>query len=493
MKMQRRKATAFLAILLAAVAVLGGVLYLFFTPVDQQPPFLQDLLPHQTLPPTSPGQPALQRLEMVTDQAFGINNEYVPNSWGVQKNRVIRLSNGDIFTVYISEGQDERNRIWHLMRRNPDGTWQEMDFGNAGAEPVNILRGPHDEIHLFTWPGTDGKAVHLVSTDEGRTFTSETLPGQWYVDQGYSGCTIDDKGDIIFFETAQDKPGNFLYDYYNASTKQWQFHSVQTDYRYTYAFFFLNDDGSLSIAAMRDALRHELGYPDAPSGSFDYIFNEIKYFHIDDVNNPQLTSTLVTEVQPQNNTDYDITYITDAYMDTLGRVHILYDDLYNGPHHAIVQDGQVIKDVRMNIPSSSPIQMRIVQDATGHFYVITMDKSGDAIDVYPGTAKDTDGTQLEPAVKLNISQYPGCTDYDFCHEPTFTVPRGGDALSDSIDGTYGNYNKEIYFRISLRNIHHGMAAHQSINRQSLLFVPPILQQAVLEEDGFTRLSIERLA
>jgi hypothetical protein len=480
LKMQRRKATALLAILLVAVAVFGGALYLFLTPVDQQAPFLQALLPHQSLQPTPPGQPTLQRLDMVTDQAFGTNNEYVPNSWGVHKNRVIRLSNGDVFTVYTSEGQDERNRIWHLMRLNPDGTWQEMNFGNAGAEPINILRGPHDEIHLFTWPGTDGKAVHLVSTNEGKTFTSETLPGQWYVDQGYSGCTIDDKGDIIFFETAQDKPGNFLWDYYNASTQQWQFYSTQTDYRYTYAFFFLNDDGSLSIAAMRDALRHELGYPDTSSGSFDYIFNEIKYFHIDDVNSPQITSTQVTEVQPQNTTDYDITYITDAYMDTLGRVHILYDDLYNGPHHAIIQNGQVIKDVRMNIPSSSPIQMRIVQDTMGHFYVITMDESGNSINVYPGTAKDTDGTQLESAVKLDISQYPGCTDYDFCHEPTFTVPRGGNALSDYIDGTYGNYNKEMYFRIGLRDTHTSAASRQ-LNRRSLLFIPAIALQAVLEE------------
>ncbi|HEY7416040.1 MAG TPA: hypothetical protein VH593_12655 [Ktedonobacteraceae bacterium] len=483
MKINRKKATTLLAMLLITAAVSGSALYLSLTHTTIQQTLLRPLLPHQTsLSPTPPGQPTLQRLEVVTNQAFGVNNDYVPNGWGVHKNRVIRLSNGDVFTVYISAGQDERNREWHLMRRNADGTWEEMNSGNAGAEPVNILRGPNDEIHLFTWPGTAGKAVHLMSTDEGKTFTSETLPGQWYVDQGYSGCTIDDKGNIIFFETAQDKPGNFLWAYYDATTAYWQFHSVQTDYRYTYAFFFLNDDGSLSITAMRDALRPELGYPNSTPGSFDYIFNEIKYFHVNDVNNPQLTSTLVAAEQPRNNTDYDITYITDSYMDTLGRIHILYDNLYDGPHHAIIQNGQVIKDVKMNI--SSPTQMRIVQDTSGHFYIITMDESGNSIDVYPGAAKDTDGTQLESAVKLDISKYPGCTDYDFCHSPTFTVPRGGNALSDYIDGTYGNYDNEFYFRISLRDSRVGMASQQSTTVWFLPFVPIILQQAVLEEKSY---------
>lgn len=477
-KIKRRKIIVILALLsLATVAALAGVLYILSDTSNQQS-FSHPLLPHQTaIEPTPAGKPTLQRLEMVTDQAFGTNNDYVPNGWGVHKSRIIRLSNGDIFTVYISEGKDEHNRVWHLMRRTPGGNWEEMGFGNAGAEPINILRGPHDEIHLFTWPGTNGQAVHLVSMDEGKTFTSETLPGQWYVDQGYSGCTINDNGDIIFFETAQDRPGYFLWDYYNASTKQWHFHSVQMDYRYTYAFFFLNDNNSLSIAAMRDTLRHELGYPD--SSDFNYIFNEIRYFHIDDVNNPTMTSTLVTQVQPRNDTDYDVTYITDSYIDTVGRTHILYNNLYDGAHHAIMQNGRLIKDVKLNISSST--KMRIVQDTEGHFYIISLDDSGNSINVYPGTAEDTDGTRLAPAVRLDISKYPGCSDYDFCQLPTFTVPRGGNVLSNYLDGTYGNYNKEIYFRISLRNARAGIASQQSAAHQTLLFTTAVSQNAAFME------------
>jgi hypothetical protein len=401
------------------------------------------------LGPSQPGKPVLERLEQVTDQAFGINNDYVPNSWGVHKSRVIRTSNGDIFTVYTSEGTDENNREWHLMRRDPNGNWVEVNHGNAGVEPINILRGPHDEIHLFAWPGNNGHPIHLESTDLGKTFTSENLPGQWIQDQGYSGCSINDQGDIVFFETGSDQPGQFLWTYYNPDTSLWQFHITTIDYRYTYAFFFPGDNGDLTITAMRDVLRPELGYPSAPSQDFNYVFDSIKYFYIADVNNPSLTQILVAHDQPRNNTDYDITYITDSYIDTQDRVHILYSEMYSGPHEAIIQNGKVIKNVRLNI-SAAPNKMRIIQDAEGHFYVISMDNSGNYLDIYPGTANDTDGTQLEPAIKINIVQYPGCTDDDFCHPPTFTEPRVGNALADYIDGTYGNFNKEIYFRILLR-------------------------------------------
>jgi hypothetical protein len=429
--------------------------------------------------PSQPGKPTLDRLEQVTDQAFGPNsNDYVPNSWGVHKSRIIRTSNGDIFTVYTSEGTDENNREWHLMLRNSNGGWVEVNHGNAGVEPINILRGLHDEIHLFAWPGNNGQPVHLKSTNLGKTFASENLAGQWIQDQGYSGCSINDQGDIVFFETGSNKPGQFFWTYYNPNTNRWQFHTTSIDYRYTYAFFFPGDDGDLTITAMRDVLRPTLGF--APSSDFNYIFNAIKYFYISDVNNPTLTQILVAQAQPRNDTDYDITYITDSYIDTQGNVHILYSNMYDGPHHAIIQNGKVIKDVKMNI-SAAANKMRIIQDTQGHFYILSVSNSGNYLDIYPGTANDTDGTQLEPAVKINIAKYPGCTDDDFCHPPTFTEPRVGDALSDYIDGTYGNFNKEIYFRILLRSSNNSAAATTSPAALLIRLLPDWFSAFVLDE------------
>jgi hypothetical protein len=398
--------------------------------------------------PTTPGVPALEALSQVTDQAFGTNNIYVPNGWGTQKLRIIRMSTGDLFTTYISAGSGARDRTWHLLHKAPDSnTWQDIKQGDAGTEPINIIRGPNDVLHLFAWPGTDQVALHFVSTDMGKTFTQQVLQGQWSSDQGYSGASINAQGDIVFFQTGGDVPGIFYWTYYSSETHQWTFHTSQMQYRHTYAYFFPGDNNDLTIVAMRDVERAYLGYPSATG--FDYIFNQISYFYIANVTAPKLEQLSIVQVQPRSTNDADITYVTDVYMDTQGRTHVLYNDQYDGAHQAIIAQGKVIKNVKMNI--SAVNKMRMIQDTQGHFYIITMDASGKTINVYPGTAADTDGTQLEAPTRLNISSFPGCTDYDFCLEPTFTVPRGGNPLSNTIYGIYGNYTNVYYFSINLRS------------------------------------------
>lgn len=449
----RRRTIIILSVLL--VLVIGYTLAVFAQEahmLDGIPgigllPGMQPALPTG---PSAPGHPTLERLEQVTDQAFGDGNTYVPNGWGQHKNRIIRTSTGDLFMVYISEGSDEQNRQWHVMHRPPNGGWQEIKSGNAGAEPINIIRGPHDEIHLFALPGTQGQLQHLESTDLGKTWTSTMLPGQWSTDQGYVGADINAQGDIVVVETGNDVPGMFYWSYYSPNTGTWQFHTTRLDVRYTYAFAFPGTNNDITIAGMRDALRPELGYPDS-GGGFNYIFNQLKYFHITNVTtNPTLAQQLVVaQVQPQNNDDYDITYMTDSYMDTTGRLHILYFNLYdNMVHHILVENGVKLSETAQNIDYGD--KARIFQDALGHFYIISTSQDGKTINIYPGSASDTDGTHLLAPVKLDISQMPGCSDYDFCHSPNLTLPRSGHALSNSIDGVYGNNTKEIYFRIKLR-------------------------------------------
>jgi len=400
--------------------------------------------------PSTPGSPTLDRLEQVTDQAFGDGTTYVPNSWGQHKNRIIRTSTGDIFTVFISEGT-HLHRTWHLMHRSPNGGWQEIKTGDAGEEPINIVRGPNDEIHIIAFPGTQGQVEHFESTDLGKTWTSEMLPGQWSTDQGYIGADVNAQGDIVVVQTGNDIPGTLYWCYYSPASGKWQFHTTDFPIRYTYNFAFPDANNGITIVGMRDALRNELGYPDA-GGGFDYIFNQIKYFYISNANssNPTVTQqAVVAQQEPQSNTDADITYMTDSYMDTLGRVHILYFDLYdNLVHHVILKNGDVIKEVKLNIDYGD--KARVFQDALGHFYIISTSQDGNSLNIYPGTASDTDGTLLNPPVSLNISQLPGCSDYDFCHSPNLTIQRSGHALSNYIDGVYGNHTKEIYFRIKLR-------------------------------------------
>jgi hypothetical protein len=444
---RQRQIIAIVALVLSALVLIGAIGYYFL--VFSAP---RNGVAVSQPQPSSPGQPKLEKLEQVTDQAFGQEDNYVPNSWGSYKNRFIRTSGGDLFTVYISEGSDSSDRQWHLMHKAPNGSWQEIKSGDAGAEPINILRGPNDEIHLFAWPGDHGILQHFISTDIGKTFKEENIPGNWIKDdQGYSGGGINAKGDIVIFQTGNDKPGVFVWSYYNPDSQQWKFHTTTIDYRYTYAFFFPGDNNDLTFTAMRDVHRQLLNYPVSPDGQFDYIFNAIKYFYIKDVtqDNPQVLQKVVAQAAPQSDTDHDITYLVDTYIDTFGRVHILYYNLYDGAHHVIISQGNLIKDERQDI--DYPDKMRITQDSKGHFYIISTSQDGNTLNVYPGTASDTDGTQLEAPVKLDISQFPSCSDYDFCHLPSFTVPRSGNPLSDIIEGTYGNHEKEIYFRINLRS------------------------------------------
>jgi hypothetical protein len=406
-------------------------------------------------------KPTLQTLEQVTDQAFGDpKHDDSPDSWGMHKTRVVRMSTGDLFMTYISTGSGKLDREWHLMHKAPGGSWQEVHTGDAGEEPINIVRGPHDELHLFAWPGTKGQLQHIESKDLGKTYTTETLAGNWLGapntedsnEQGYSSAAVNDQGDIVICQIGEDTPGVFNWSYYTPTTNSWTFHSNTLDkFRFAYLFLFPGDNGDLSIVGMRDVHREELGYTKAPSNDFDYVFDELGYFHISDVTNPTVTETIVAQVKPKNNTDYDLTYQSDVYADTQGRIHILYDNMYDGPHEAIVQNNAVVKDVKLTLPSSdpSPTKMSMIQDAAGNFYIVDVSNDGNSLYVYPEAAGDTDGTQLAAPTTLDISKYPSCTDDDFCHAPAFAEPRSGSALSNTLDGTYGNFTKEMYFRIQL--------------------------------------------
>ncbi|GCF10981.1 hypothetical protein KDI_45450 [Dictyobacter arantiisoli] len=431
------------------------VLAIYLLNLNEQP---GELVTHIYATPraTQAGKPMLQQLALITDQAYGSGDQYVPNSWGAQKERIVRTANGDLFMTYISAGEGLTDREWHLMHKAPrSADWQEIRTGNAGVEPINIVLGKNDSIHLFAWPGTQGKLQHIYSSDNGKTFISEWLPGNWQTgqEQGYSSVGVNDNGDMAFIQTGEDKPGVFNWTYYNSQANLWTFHTNKLDLRYTYAFLFPGYNGDLSIVATRDVQRHILGLPQASQGN-PWIFNEIKYFHFDDVTakNPLPSQLVIKTVQPKDTSDTsdrDVLYVTDSYVDTANRLHILYLNEYDGPHQAILENGKLVKDVAMHGVNFGQ-KMRIIQDTQGHFYIIAMGEQGNTINIYPGAANDTDGTRLGPEIKLDISRFPGCTDYDFCHSPTFTIPRAGNELSDTIDGVYGNFNKEVYFRINLR-------------------------------------------
>ena len=416
--------------------------------------------------------PALEALNNVTTNALGTEDSAtasVPNGWGTHKSRIVRTSTGDLFTTYIDAGSGAFNRTWHLMHLAPGSTtWQDLHQDNAGEEPVNIILDPNDGIHVFFWPGTIGTLDEYTSTNLGQSGTTTQIPGNWNgsppndTEQGYSGATVNSNGNMIVFQTGNDQPGILNWSFYDPTTNGWSFHTLQIDqFRFTYFYSFLGNNRDLQLVGMRDVHPNELN-PSWPSSG--YTFNRISYFNIPDANAASPTVTETVAADESSSYTQDATYLTDAYLDTQGRMHVLYHDdtqegdAYMGRHHVIIQNGQVT-NTEINFPSTAltphEFQMRITQDTSGRFYITdTGFTAGNptitTLYVFPGTTSDTNGTQLGTPATFDISQFPSCYDADTCLEPTFTEPRDGNPLSDMLDGVYENVGSVNYFRIQLR-------------------------------------------
>jgi hypothetical protein len=113
------------------------------------------------------------------------------------------------------------------------------------------------------------------------------------------------------------------------------------------------------------------------------------------------------------------TWMSDTYIDTEGRTHILYVDNGIG-HNVIVQNGTITKDVPLQVEDGYKVSM--IQDTTGKFYLL--DLNGATLDVYPASTSDTDGTQFGSPVALSLGQYPSCSDGSSYQAPHLAVPRG---------------------------------------------------------------------
>jgi hypothetical protein len=432
---------SFVVILLLVIALVVAVL-LAQTALENRQPVA--ITPVRPIP--APVKLALERVEVA---ANNVSDGGATDYWGQQKARIVRTSSDDIFLTYKTSATD-----FAVMHRGPGTSrWTQVYSGTAGYEPVNILEGANNSINVFFWPndGTTLKWAH--SADNGKTFQTDTIPGAFPGGQGYSGAGANTQGVMIVFETGDYQPGEFAWAVYNPSTKRWQFAKTQIDYRYTYAFFLPGENGDLSITGSLDVPQTTIA--GCGFASNVYIFTELKYYHIPDIFHPTPPGETLVKKAPCHNppitsNTVDITIDgSDSYLDTQGRIHVLYVEINNGliGHHAIIQNGQVIKDVLVKVPD--PFRDRIIQDTSGRFYILGMHEGSSRLSIQAGTARDTDGTQLAPPVSIDLgSQYP-LTGWG-----TFRIasPRTGTALANYVDGHYQSGNSIIYFRIKLTDI-----------------------------------------
>lgn len=394
--------------------------------------------PTPTLERPAPApSPSLERLEVVaTDVTTGF-----ADYWGQHKSRIIRLSNGDVYLVYNAQDGN-----YHVMKRSSStGTWTLVYQGRAGLEPTNIVRGAHDAIHVF--PYVNGKFSDVVSTDGGTSFSTTILPGTWDGGQGYAGVDANAQGTIVAAQTGDDVPGQFYLAVYNPAMGTWTYAKQQIPYRYTYGFYLLGSNNDLSIVAVRDVLQSEIG---CSAHGHTFVFDTARVFHLANAFTPsgELSQTLLAqEPCTPSTTGEDVNIIVfpiDAYLDTLGRLHVLYvDEADGGLHHAILQGGVVVKDVNVQDDVLDNYKARLIQDTAGRFYLISM--SGNALRVVPTANGDTDGTRLGTPVDLSL----GSHSLEGTGSFRIAAPRTGTALADYVDGHYQSNGSIVYFRVRL--------------------------------------------
>lgn len=394
-------------------------------------------------PSLAAATPRLERLELVTDQAATGSGG---NNWGGHQTRIVRTPRG-VFTAYTVSGTGDLARRWRLSER-VGNDWRIVVPGEpAGREPMNLLAGTRGQMYVIAWP--DGLPT-LWSASGTALFHPEPIPGDWQkTDWPYGAAGINSHGDIFVLQSLGEKPGELRWASRLAQASQWRFHVTATDYRFCYTYVLPGPAGALALTATRDVPWQSLGY-EKPAGAFGYVFNAVGSWYTPNAAGEALRMTLVREETPTpsfplvecNNAQ------GDTYLDTRGRLHILYTlrgastHDYQKTRHAVLTGSTILKDVEL--PFEYGHYSRIIQDAGGRFYVFSAAEGGSELLVYPALSED--GTALGAPTRLDL-QGNKVTYFGLA----LAAPRCGVPLANFVDGVFpsGQGEKLVYFRVRL--------------------------------------------
>jgi len=379
-------------------------------------------------------------VEVVTDSAGTGDGG---NSWGGHQTRIVRTKDG-VFTAYLVQGKGYKMKEWRLAWRI-DNTWHVAAEGAAGREPVNLLASPDGTLNIIGFP--EGKcAVWSGKPHDGKVdMVSMRVQGINESFWPYNAAGIDSKGNIAVVASAGSKPGYFQWIYYSAKHKKWTPHSDETDFRYCYSYVFPKKKNKLFLVSNRDVTWDTLRYKKPSNKTFNYVFNQLRFWRTDNVTEEPLKNLAFIGEEPteQFPNAYCCMSNNDCYLDTRNRMHILYrrsGETTQGKsqfrHAMFSSDGKLLKDAEL--PQGIGTYSDIFQDAKKRFYIL-----GSSGFLYPA---GKDGFKLGEPVKLDFDghnvEYSGFG---------LSVPRTGTPLSNIIDVVYpsGKGKEWIYFRLHL--------------------------------------------
>jgi hypothetical protein len=405
------------------------------------------------------------------------------NGWGAQGDRLVRAANGDLYTVYVTDGAGVEHRGWVLARRVRGGSgWQRVAGGVTAYEPGNppmVLLGPGGTVFVVVISPWDSAAGGAPEVWDSRSMRLARIPGQWLTGAAmrragalYPSASVDARGNVYVWEDVPcpdfavqsavrcrsvNVPGTYYWAYRAAADGVWHPQEWQNAFRQTYNFLLPRGLGDLWVVGTRDILNAEARY--ACSDGFGYCFDQVVLSRWQAHAQPTWSSVVARAARPAAGyTGGHRASAEDAYVDTSGRTHVLVsvvDRTTRGAwenHHLVIDPSGRTKDLRYwAVPY--PNLSRIIQDTSGRFWLYSVGPDpahGHRCEVFIAGARrgDTDGTRLGP-----VTVIPFKTGYDCAtEERNFDAPpRSGTALANYIDGVVPTNGGRtwLHYRISL--------------------------------------------
>jgi hypothetical protein len=425
--------------------------------------------------------------ETVTTNAAGAD----ANGWGAHANRIVRDSAGNLFTTYVTPGADSQHFNWFLAEMAAGTTnWVNVP-GATGIQdhvpgsPPQVVINANDEVFVIIISAFDSAAAGAPQIWDSNDGGMMTVPGTWMTgteleDAGatYSSTYIDSDGNIWFNEdvpcpyftnlagftpvtfcNSANSPGTY---YLTERTTDGNWHEYQwtSDYRDGYNFFLPYPSGSIQAVGTRDILQDSEApyFCDGDANGTGYCFDQTRDYFWDSGPTSPPNSTPVVMAAAGSSTPLDGAPIdhradaADGYYDTYGGTHALYtfidstdggDSLASPPvsptytdfnQHAVIDAGGTLHTGQvLAIPYVN--DARILQDTSGRFWVYSVGPSSTDgtcyVFIQSGTDSDTDATSLKSMTSV---QLPGPIDCSGIEDNFSASPRGGTALSNTIDG-----------------------------------------------------------
>lgn len=428
--------------------------------------------------------PRLVQQDLVTGRASSVPSA---NAWGADGDRLVRARNGDLYTTYVAKGSDSEHFRWVLAKRSAGhARWRVVTSGVTAHQPGNppaVLIGPSGTVFVVTISPWDSAAAGAPQIWDSASKRARTVRGHWLTGRAvalagslYPDAAIDAKGGIYVWENVPcpdfrypdrepvrcksvDVPGTVYWAYRRAGSLVWRSEQWVSAYRYAYDFLLPQGAGRFRAVGTRDILQAPYEAPYACPNGTRYCFDQAVQAQWTNLTGPPSSLVIASAAvnAPGYTGDHRVS-AEDAYMDTMGRTHIVasvIDASTQGTyenHQLVIGANGAVEDV----PYSGvlyPNLSRIVQDRSGRFWIYSVGPDplgGHRCELFiaGATAGSTDGTQLGPATVIPFAHRYDCStetrNYD-------VAVRSGTALASYIDGVVATNGGAdwLHYRIAL--------------------------------------------